>query len=131
MRPLQAFLCFLFCTGVFIVFGLGMHQLAAEGRVRTELAGPSTPQQPVIVLGTQIDRHAGEMTILADRLADANRALRVPGGTRQQILDTKAEYYNDLCMLHLLAARSPRTSVPEAALMQMQAIPREQACGEP
>jgi hypothetical protein len=129
MRPLQAFLCFLFCTGIFIIFGLGMNQLAAEGHVRTEFDRPSAllPESPpphVIVAGTIIDRHANEMIALADRLADAAGALHAPGGTRQQIQDAQAEYYNDLRMLHLLAARSPQTTVPEAARIQMRDTPR-------
>src|SRR5690242_16224152 len=120
MRPLQAFFCFLFCTAVFISFGLGMNRLAAEGQVRTEFDRPSAvlPEPPpphVIIVGTIIDRHANEMVALADRLADARVALYARGGTRQQIEDAHTEYYNDLCMLHLLAARSPQTTVPEAA----------------
>ena len=136
MRLLQSFFCFLFCTGVFIVFGLGMQQFAAEGHVRTEFDRASAvqtqlPPPHTIVVGTQIDRHAGEMVALAERLADANRALNARGGTRQQIEDAQAEYYNDLCMLHRLAARSPRTAIPEDAHHQMRATSMEQACGEP
>jgi hypothetical protein len=136
MRPLQAFLCVLFCTGVFIVFGLGMHRLGAEGHIRTDFARSDAPQHPpapppVIVLGSQADPRDIEMTALARRLADADTALRVPGGTRQQVLDAQAEYYNDLCMLHLLATRSPRTAIPQAALIRMRDTPMEQACGEP
>ncbi|MFL5289475.1 MAG: hypothetical protein ACJ8AW_53095 [Rhodopila sp.] len=136
MRPLQAFLYFLFCTAVFIVFGLGMNRLAAEGHVRTEFdrlsaALPEPPPPHVIVAGTIVDRHATEMIALADRLANAVGVLHAPGGTRQQIQDAHAEYYNDLCMLHLLAARSPQTIVPEAVRIQMRDTPKEQACGEP
>lgn len=136
MRPLQAFCCFLFCTGVFIVFGLGMQELAAEGHVPTGFGHPSAlqpePAAPhIIVLGTQVDRHASEMVALAERLAAADKALHVPGGTRQHVREAQAEYYNDLCMLHLLAARSPQTSVPAAARDQLRDTSTEQACGEP
>ncbi|PPQ35194.1 hypothetical protein [Rhodopila globiformis] len=137
MRPLQSLLCFLFCTGIFIVFGLGMRQLAAEGHVRTEFAPvaatqpASSPPVHTIVVGAFVDRHAGEAVALAERLAEAGKALHVPGGTRQQIQDAQTEYYNDLCMLHLLAARSPQADIPEAAQNLMRVTPGEQACGEP
>jgi ABC-type nitrate/sulfonate/bicarbonate transport system substrate-binding protein len=136
MRPLQCLLCFLFCTGIFIVFGLGMQQLAAEGHVPTEFASAAaqpdpTPPPHIIVAGAFVDRHAGEAVALAERLAEADKALQAPGGTRQQIQDAQAEYYNDLCMLHLLAARSPQTDIPGAAQSRMRDTPMEQACGEP
>jgi hypothetical protein len=136
MRLLQNLLCAVLCAGVFILFGQGMRQLAAEGHVRTEFDRPSALQpEPgpahTIVAGAFVDRHATEMVALAERFADADKALHAPGGTRQQIQDAQAEYYNDLCMLHLLAARSPQTNIPETTQSQMRATPMEQACGEP